>query len=108
MNIVEYAEMICGGELPLWQRKLLEKYQELPPGSKLVYCNRRFHVIRDDDAKTENSPIIDYERCLGLHAKMAYIDEQDDYILDPTIVFEKDGGIRIPEVSLVRNPSKTE
>lgn len=51
MDIIEYAELICGGELAHWQKVLLEKYMALPPGSRLVYCNGRFHVIRDDEAK---------------------------------------------------------
>lgn len=53
MNIVEFAENICGVKLLPYQKEVLKKINDLPPGSKLVYCNGIFHVIKDKENEHE-------------------------------------------------------
>lgn len=107
MDIIEFAEKIYDGQLPLWQKELLKKYKALPPDSKLVYCGGVFHVIKNNETQENKIPEITHEYSLGLASKLpVLIDECHDYFLDPMIVFEKDGGIRITEISLVRKPQE--
>lgn len=51
MNIKEFTEKYLGCTLSLWQKEILQKIAELPPGSKLVYCNGKLHIIGNDGVR---------------------------------------------------------
>ena len=59
MDIIEFAEEIYGGQLPLWQKELLKRVVELSRDHKLVYClgRRRWVIVKESElSKTSVIP----------------------------------------------------
>lgn len=49
MDIVEFAEQLCGKKLSRWQIEIIKKIKDLPPDSKLVYWHGMFNIIKVKD-----------------------------------------------------------
>lgn len=59
MDIVEFAEKVCGCELTSWQKELLRQFDSLPRNCKLVYClgRRRWAIAKESElSKTSIVP----------------------------------------------------
>lgn len=72
MDIVEFAERLCGCKLPYWQKEVLKLIDALPPDHKLVYCGGTWHIINERNCAL----IISDPRCRGLHPRIYIIDEE--------------------------------
>ena len=74
MDIIEFAEKICGYELPSWQKELLRRVDSLPRDCKLVYClgRRRWAIVKESElSKTSIVPFPHK----GYHSRICIIDE---------------------------------
>lgn len=74
MDIVEYAEKICGRELHAWQRELLRRVDSLPRDHKLVYClgRRRWVIVKESELSNTNIVPLPHK---GYHSRICIIDE---------------------------------
>lgn len=102
MTIVEFAEAICGGKLPLWQKELLMRYDAMPRDCRLVWYNGTFHIIKEDDDRQNGKGAImcKYSKGLGEHLHTV-IDENTRAFPNPEIVFEKN------DLLIIRNHKKS-
>lgn len=74
MDIIEYAEKICGYELPSWQKELLRRVDSLPQDHKLVYClvQRRWVIAKESELT--KSSIIPFSH-KGYHPRICIIND---------------------------------
>lgn len=51
MDIIEFAEKVCGCKLMSWQKELLKRVDDLPRDYKLVYClgRRRWAIVKESE-----------------------------------------------------------
>lgn len=74
MDIIEYAERICGCELMSWQKELLRRVDSLPRDYKLVYCLARKSWVIAKESELSKSSIIPFSH-KGYHSRICMIDE---------------------------------
>ena len=103
ISLTEFIEEFCGYNLTAWQKELLKKYEKLPPDCKLIYCGGKFHIVKNDELPESKAPVpVCESRLRGLHSKIpAIYDELHKCGFEPEIIYEKEGGIKIREMSIV-------
>ena len=74
MDIIEYAEKVCGCELTSWQKELLRQVDSLPRDHRLVYClgQRRWMITKESElSKTSIVPFPHK----GYHSRICIVDD---------------------------------
>ena len=74
MNIIEFAEKICGRELPTWQKELLKRIDSLPRDCQLVYHSGLGRWVIVKEAELSKTSIVPFQHG-GYHSRICIIDE---------------------------------
>lgn len=74
MDIIEFAEKVCGCNLVAWQKELLKRIDSLPKDYKLVYCLGRRRWALTKESELSQTSIVPFSHN-GYQSRICLIDE---------------------------------
>lgn len=74
MDIIEFAEKVCGCKLMIWQKELLRYIDSLPRDCKLVYCLGRRRWVIAKESELSKTSIVPFSH-KGYHSRICLVDE---------------------------------